>query len=258
MNPIGLKIPEGFEFDTLISEDATSRGGGDTMIVKGTLRAVNASMQTRDRGLQLSHLEADNADLMILEKGDMELDSFSGRKVNGSTGDLTAASEKGNVTIRKIDADDVKLEVKTEGTILTGPTNASTAHLITIKGDIMSELFLSPLSLWCKTDEGDVAGTYGFPHQGASLETKQGRIEAGIVGDSRTGGSFQLINDRGDVDVELIPSVSGTEYFQGTLEVFCPKGDINLNGNCESRYAKMVFGDWSVIQHCLCRKLTMK
>jgi hypothetical protein len=210
VNSISLKIPEDLEFDTFISEDATSKKSGDSMIVKGTLRAIEASMQTRDRNLQLPRLEAGHADLRISEKGDIQMNSFAGRNINGNKGSLTAASEKGNITIRGIDdANDVKLEIKTEGSIMTGPTNANTACFITGRGDIMSEALLSPLSLLCKTEKGDVAGDYGFPSQEASLHTKQGRIEAGIVGDSRTGSSFQLTNDRGDVDVELIPK-SGT------------------------------------------------
>jgi hypothetical protein len=34
VNSISLKIPEDLEFDTFISEDATSKKSGDSMIVK--------------------------------------------------------------------------------------------------------------------------------------------------------------------------------------------------------------------------------
>jgi hypothetical protein len=211
-------------------------------------------MQTRDGSLQLPSLEVGHAVLRTFGKGDIGVDSFSGKHVNGKKGDLTAASEIGDIAVVKMDANDVNLKITREGNILTSRPNVNTAHLSTASGNILTEGFMSQSSLYGATDEGDIFGEYGFPREGASLWTKQGCINAGIVGDSRTGGKFQVTNDQGDVDVQLIPSESATGalgHFQGTLEVTCPKGEIDLNGEARSNYVKKDFGDGSVIWQCL-------
>jgi hypothetical protein len=217
-------------------------------------------MQTRDGSLQLPSLEVGHAVLRTFGKGDIGVDSFSGKHVNGKKGDLTAASEIGDITVVKMDANDVNWKITREGNILTSRPNVNTAHLYTALGDILTEGFLSQSSLYGATDEGDIIGEYGFPREGASLWTKQGCINAGIVGYSRAGGKFQVTNDQGDVYVKLVPSEDATgalEHFQGTLEVTCP-GEIDLNGKTRSNYVKKVFGDGSVIWQCLFGRLTFQ
>lgn len=255
LNPNSLKVDPQFEFGTLISEDKTRRENSDfsdcNMVVHGPLRADRANLLTKDRRLQVPSLEAGHGELRITGEGDIEVDKFFGKSVNGMKGDLIAASEIGNITIVEIDANDLKLEVATEGNILTGPTNANTARLITFIGDILSDGLQSRLSLRCATDRGDIVGDFGFPSDGASIQTLKGVLALGIVGDSRTGGKFMVTNHDGETKITLARSsaIGAPEYFQGTLEVICPQGRINLNGTPESGYAKMVFGNGSGIQH---------
>jgi hypothetical protein len=260
---INLKVPERFGFGTMISKDKTLSESSDLrnhdMIVDGTLRAETATIGTRGRSLRLPNLVAGHANLRISEKGDIVVGSFPGTNASGEEGSLTAAAEKGNIKVSKAEASRLKLEVENQGDIYTGPTDVDTARLITVIGGIRTDGLRSRLTLRCATDDGDVKGEFGFPLEGGSLQTLQGLIDIGIVGDSCAGGTFKVTNHRGNTKIRLVPSISATgalEYFQGTLEVTCPWGNIDLNRKPKSGYARIVFGEGSVIQHRLIYKLT--